>query len=146
MEHLLRRPGLLTNIYPTLGLGERLFVLEVTRETLSRGTPLPADCIVLLAAEFKRRADAIFIALDSSSRTPEPTESAALLETIATASGLGDTEAAQTLKQDGSLLTSAVCKLIKNKQIVTQNKKLKVNIMTSLIYRFTSRCTRMLCS
>jgi hypothetical protein len=110
LEHLMGWPGVLVHFYYNLELGERLFVLEVAREVLSRGTHMPCDAVQLLAAEFKQRADAIFMALGSPNSTPEPTESAALLETIATASGLGDSQAALELKQDASLLTSAVCK------------------------------------
>lgn len=108
MELILCCPGLLPQVYYSLTLGERLFILEVSRETLSRGTHLPADALVVLTTEFKKRADAIFMTLNSPA-TPEPTESAALLETIATASGLADSDAAKALKEDGALLTSAVC-------------------------------------
>lgn len=109
LEFILCWPGLLPRVYHSLSLGERLFVLEVSRETLSRGTHLPADALIILTNEFKKRADAIFMTLNSPA-TPEPTESAALLETIATASGLAESDAAKTIKEDGSLLTSAVCK------------------------------------
>jgi hypothetical protein len=93
-----------------LGVGERLFLLEVCRETTSKGTHLPEDSIMLLSSEFKKKADILFVA-HNGLPTPDPSESAALLEAVATASGVVDSSGAVRLQEDGALLTSAVCML-----------------------------------
>jgi len=110
VEHLISWPGLMAHIYPTLGMGERLFLLEVCREVASKGTThLPPDAAMLISNEFKKKADIIFVA-HNGLPTPDPSESAALLEAVAAASGIVDSAGAAKLQEDGALLTSAVCK------------------------------------
>jgi hypothetical protein len=109
VEHLISWPGLMSHIYPTLGMGERLFLLEVCREVASKGTThLPPDAAMLISNEFKKKADIIFVA-HNGLPTPDPSESAALLEAVAAASGIVDSAGAAKLQEDGALLTSAVC-------------------------------------
>jgi hypothetical protein len=108
VEHLISWPGFLIHVYPTLGVGERLFLLEVCREVTSKGAHLPADAVVLISSEFKKKADIIFVA-HNGLPTPDPSESAALLEAVAAASGMVDSPGASKLQEDGALLTSAVC-------------------------------------
>jgi hypothetical protein len=109
VEHLISWPGLMAHIYPTLGMGERLFLLEVCREVASKGTiHLPPDAAMLISNEFKKKADTIFVA-HNGLPTPDPSESAALLEAVAAASGIVDSAGAAKLQEDGALLTSAVC-------------------------------------
>jgi len=109
VEHLISWPGFMAHVYPTLGVGERLFLLEVCREVTSKGAHLPADSVVLISTEFKKKADIIFVA-HNGLPTPDPSESAALLEAVAVTSGMVDSTGAAKLQEDGALLTSAVCK------------------------------------
>lgn len=98
----------MSHVYPTLGMGERLFLLEVCREVTSKGAHLPADAAMLISSEFKKKADIIFVA-HNGFPTPDPSESAALLEAVAAASGIVESPGAAKLQEDGALLTSAVC-------------------------------------
>ncbi|XP_059484516.1 ataxin-10 [Neocloeon triangulifer] len=107
VEHLISWPGFIAQVYPVLGVGERLFLLEVCREMTGKGAHLPPDTVMLISTEFKKKADIIFVA-HNGLPTPDPSESAALLEAVATASGIVDSEGAAKLQQDGALLTSAV--------------------------------------
>ncbi|XP_065332799.1 ataxin-10 [Cloeon dipterum] len=107
VEHLISWPGFVSQVYPVLGVGERLFLLEVCRELTGKGAHLPADTAMLIASEFKKKADIIFVA-HNGLPTPDPSESAALLEAVATASGIVGSDGAAKLQQDGALLTSAV--------------------------------------
>lgn len=109
VEHLISWPGLMSHVYPTLGMGEKLFLLEVCREVTSKGTThLPPDAAMLISSEFKKKADIIFVA-HNGLPTPDPSESAALLEAVAAASGIVGSAGAAKLQEDGALLTSAVC-------------------------------------